>query len=484
MWNEVETQMWTSRVLLTALWIAASLSSEAQAPAVGVGDSEAYASVLVAAAVDATRVLASAGDPIFSDPKRAAVQLLPPVPLTVAVLFPTARSFPAFLKTTQQSPQSICQSVPHVLGDPPNLIVCNVEMLRTLDVLTRVSHEDRTSPLQANDWSLIQTLGRAATDPTGVVKECRAAVTDSHMRSHLTYVLAILLAHESWHLQHGMAKHFDAATTVSAAMRRRVLCRHYQEFGRSGITLGFENPPTPIEQEGTTEDPMLQGFFRDTRQTWIEELQADEYSAMVMAKMISYIKRAGSSAETLDHAVNEITQSFEHIMQLLWFGRLRPFAMKHCAGYAGQNFFLSKCLCNDRKLYDEAADLFSPTHPPIILRMFTGAVRFAGQVRADDGIDVTSNRNHDMMRALASIITLRALLDVPHKLAATGCALLAPKNYVSITMILPDRAGFIGPDSSDTYPGYPADEASFLMNCNNQARKPAPAGKRQRKAPR
>jgi hypothetical protein len=444
-------------------------SPSAIAPTDAPASESPYYRMLLMATVDATRILAAAKDPLFSDAERVAVQMLPHAPLSVAVLFPTDRIFPTYRNLLNSTPGSPCLAAPFSSRGAPKIIVCNPDAIRTLDVLIRLAHGEAPDVPFRNDWELMQTLDRASRDPGGVVRQhpLLPQVSEAHIQGHLMFVMTILLAHESWHLRHGASLSFAAELSDTAVpeLRNKLFCRNWQEFGRGGLTLGFDETPVPLTQEGTTDDPALRKLFARTRSIWLDELAADEYSADVLKSLICFLAEAGTSPNSLDDLVSQITQSFEQIMMVMWFRALQPFASKNCADFAGQDFFLSRCLCNNRHLYDEVGALFAATHPPIILRMFRAAMRFAVGVMEEDGIDLLSDRNSYVKMTRESLAVLKAMLDVPMKLTVTGCHLLENPNILAIINILPDRAGFSGPNASNTYPGYPADESQFALNC-------------------
>jgi hypothetical protein len=437
-------------------------------------DADAYLQYVAPASTDAARILSGLGDPIFSGKDGVALQILPEKPVSVAVLFPTSKRFTDHLKTLRSAGHSLCQVLPQGLSaNAPRAILCDPDVLRKLDILIRLSHQHEYISLLKNDWAIMDLLDRIDKDPTAVLTEADPQVSGEHMEEHLTLILTFLLAHESWHLQHPGGTRFDTSgltPDLANELSTKFVCRNYEEFSRRGIGLGIlqKSPSIPLSQEGTTDDPTTRSYFAQTRAVWKDEVAADEYGGEIMARFIRYIKEKGAVPKSeLEDTSSEIIQKFGNIMLASWFSTLQPFAVKHCSDFAGQDFYLTRCMCGDKGIYTQVLQLFGSTHPPIVLRMYTAATRFAQEVKQNPGIELTSDTNPNIAIARGWLILLDGLLDVPLKLSLADCwqlsKVVTPGG--NIVQVLPDFAGFVGPAASSKYPGYPADESAFMAQC-------------------
>jgi hypothetical protein len=436
-------------------------------------DAQAYLRLLGPASKFAARILAGLGNPVFVPDKPVALQALTPQPVSVTVLFPTEKQFPQYLPLLRSSTHSFCQIIPPTPPDNiKNLLVCDPDTLRQLDILIRISHSPAyVNQQMKNDWTYMRLLRRIQTEPDKVLSEAKPTVSDEHMQEHMSFILVFLLAHETWHLTHGAGTNFESDAdrvqpSSDTELTDKLLCRNYEAFPRQGLSLFAVDHPTPLAEEGTTEDPSFRNTLKTTRQIWQEEEDADHFGAETMVKLVAFIKDKDGTAD-IDHLSSEIIQNFGNMMLQIWFSKMQPFAQDHCAKFANQDFYLTRCMCQDKSIYGQVINLFGATHPPIVLRMHTAAFYFASQLRQNIGIDLTKSTEPDALVALLWLQVIDGLSDVPLKLSMAAC-MNFPKVVVehgNIVQVLPDLAGFVGPDASTQHPGYPSDEAKFIEKC-------------------
>jgi hypothetical protein len=462
-------------LLLFAAGAAAQASARSQAPEDAyayLNTADAYVPFLLRAADPAVRFLAGLHDPIFAGKGGIALQILPQDPASVAVLFPTPSVFPDYLKLLRES-GSLCKIMPVLPSHGGQRIVaCDPDALRRLDIYIRVSHDHQFIASIKNDWSMMRLLKRIERDPAGILREAGHKVIEEHMRQHMAFILVFLLSHESWHLAHQSAAAFeDVAATAPGAITdlpQKIACRNYEEFVRQGITLDIDkHPPIKIEEEETTADPTVRPQFSEKRGAWSDELEADAQAGTAMADLVRYLKEHNTLEQTdLEDVVSEIIQEFGQIMVIIWYPRLDEFASSNCREHAGEDFFLTRCLCEDSSRYDKIAQLFSAAHPPIILRMLRAAAGFAYELHKKvPSIDL-GGKNPELFVARSWTRVLQGLVDSPFKISSVECNIrptLGPDGY--ITEVLPELAGLLGPHPSERYPGYPADEAALIDQC-------------------
>jgi hypothetical protein len=441
-------------------------------------DTQSYLRLLGPASEFAAQILAGLGNPVITPDKTVALQAITTQPVSATVLFPTAKQFPQYLPLLRSSTHSFCQIVPPA---PPenvkNLIICDPDTLRQLDILIRVAHSPAYPDEMKNDWTYMGLLHRIQTEPAKVLAEAKPSVTDEHMQEHMSFILVFLLAHETWHLTHGAGTQFNSESDPvqspkTTEFNQKLMCRNYEAFPREGLSLFVNDHPTPLAEEGTTEDPSFRASLKQTRQIWQEEEDADHFGADTLSKLVAFIKEKAPTTD-LVHMSSEIIQNFGNMMLDIWLSKMQPFAYGHCGGFSDQDFYLTRCMCQDKTIYNQATNLFGPTHPPIVLRMHTAAFYFAAQVKKNAGVDLLHPKEPDAFVALRWLEVIDGLSDVPLKLSMASCLDL-PKQLTeggNIIQVLPDLAGFVGAQSSTQHPGYPADESKFMQAC--LATKPA-----------
>ncbi len=440
-------------------------------------DGNSYLHVLLPATELAARILAGVGNPIFKSDKIIMIQALVARPAAVRILFPTTRYFPEYLPLLKQSTHSFCRIVPPT---PPanwdNLIICDPEALRKLDILIRLAHSSQfMKGAMENDWTYMDMIGHVESSPVKLLLVAHPSVADEHMVDHMSYILAFLLAHESWHLTHGAGTNFDSEEDMSALpepeWNTKLMCRNYESFGREGLSvfsgeLVTPAPPVPLDEEGTTEDPALRQRVLATRHVWQEEQDADKFGGETLTEFVGLLK-GRTKDEEITFLASEIIQNFGNMALFSWFSRLQPFAQSHCATSANKDFFLTRCMCDDKMIYSQAISLFGSTHPPIILRMRTAAVSFSSEFKKKIGIDLTTSELPNADVARHWLVVIDTFSAVPLKMSFANCWSLTDKVVAggNIVQILPDLAGFDPTKVNLQYPGYPKDEAQLMREC-------------------
>jgi hypothetical protein len=439
-------------------------------------DANAYLKFLVPAAINAATIVAASGDSIFT--QGVTIQSAAPKPAAVAVLFVGEASYPERMRATAR--HSPCQVLPQSKDSNLNskyAIACNPDFLRKLDILIRVSHATAYINAQMrNDWTLMQLIKRIESEPGQVMAEAKPNVDDDHMSEHMSFLLAFLLGHESWHLQQHTSSTFAEARTVLATdpesdLDSRIMCRNYQEFARQGVQLDIMKAnPVPLKEEGTTRFSDDRKYFDETRAIWGEELDADRYGAGIIANSIIKLRSKVKVAEPdLRRVYLETMENFALLMFVLWQGQLQPFAEENCMEKAGRDFYLTLCMCQRKELYNRAVRVFGATHPPIVLRMHLAAKEFTEKLTSDKDIKpVFTGTSRDLEAARTWIYVMGAMMDAPLKLAWPACykeVMSVVADDGQLVQILPDLAGVLGPKASRVYPGYPVDEGALRSQC-------------------
>ena len=436
---------------------------------------ESYLKFIVPSTIDAVHILSELGDPIFSSKEGVSIQSLQDNTATLSILFTSVDSYPENMR--QMFRYSYCQIIP--LAKKPeskikHAISCNLENLRNFDTLIRLTHAvEFINKNMRNDWAFMKLLSRIEREPAKVLAEAKPNVEDDHISEHLSYLLVFLLAHESWHLQHTTTSSFaDSANSEfensSSDLLSKITCRNYDEFARRGKKFEMALDLIPLSEEGVTNDPTELKYFVTTRAIWQQEIEADKYAASVMARLILTLRERGLAEQYVQRAFSETLQHFGILALSLWHSRLRPFAERYCSKYAGEDFYLTRCMCKEKKKYSEVLSLFGATHPPIVLRMYSAANELIHKLGIDKDVNkVFPGRSPDLVTAVNWFKIIDAITDVPLKLSMPEC-LRMPDVVASggnIVQIFPDLAGIVGDKGSANYPGYPADEGSFMSNC-------------------
>lgn len=323
-------------------------------------DTDSYLKSLIPAAVDAAKVLAAVGDPIFA--KGAAIQMQPPQPVEVLVLFVTEAGYPANMRAAAH--YSPCQTL--AVSKDANVrakyvIACNPDFLRKLEILIRVAHAtEYFNAAIKNDWMVMQLIKGIEIDPSAVMRDARPEIAESHIQEHMSTLLVFLLGHESWHLQHHTTSQFAEASDLlgvdlESDLESRIVCRNYDEFIRQGIQFFGQDKATPLRLEPTTQNSDDRKYFEETRATWTEEIDADRYGSEMVARMIrKMIQMVKTPDAEIGQAYLETMENFALLMLEVWQGQMRPFAEENCADKAGQDYYLTLCMCKHKDLYRRA----------------------------------------------------------------------------------------------------------------------------------
>lgn len=438
-------------------------------------NAETYLPFLVDAAVNAVNIVASQSDSIFASPEGVAVQTSTEKTVAVSVFFVPEESYPGHVRGTAS--HSLCQVTPVAEGagiKTRHLIICNLDTLRRFDILVRLAHATAFFNARLrNDWAFMQLLKEIESHPDQVMAAASSDVQDDHMNEHMSFLLAFVLAHESWHLKRGSVSHFEhmddaELPTTESDLPSRVVCRNYHEFARRGKQFEIALSLIPLSEEGTTEDPTERRYFSNTRSIWQEELEADEYAANLLASVVLRLRQENRGEHNVQRVFSETLQHFGLLALMLWHSRLEPFVEEHCVKNAGQDFYLTRCMCTDRDRYKEVVQLFGATHPPIVLRMYAAARSFFHRLGIDRDVNaVFPGHSPELVAAVNWFNIIDALTDAPLKLALPVC--LGVPDYVAdagrVVQVIPDLAGFFGGGGSKSYPGYPADESVFFSEC-------------------
>jgi hypothetical protein len=435
--------------------------------------SEEYVNHLVKTAKGAIRMLIATHDPIFGDEAGVALQTLATQRVAATVLFPTKSSFAEYLPSLRTG-HNLCRTVHrNTPASMQPIIICDPEEIRQLDILMRVGHSPLLLTYTANDWKLMDLLERIQRDPEGLLKESQPQLIEGHAEDHLTFLLVFLLAHESWHLAHQASASFAPSPMIAGVqdddLLTKTACRNYEEFLRQGIKLDFgDDPAKSRDDEPNLENKHQQKAFESSRAVWKDELAADMNAASTLVRLVHFSRQTAHLKQPdVEQVASEMVQTFGYIIMVSWYSQQIAFAHQNCQTYANQDFFLSRCLCSDIKLYSQIRPWFSSSHPPMILRMYVAAMQFLVQIKNEGDVDATTTKNPQLLVAVKWLMMMHALLDVPLKLSVAECTLvplLGATGGSSIAQILPDFAGF-GSKGSTKYFGYPADEPAFLKSC-------------------
>ena len=124
-----------------------------------------------------------------------------------------------------------------------------------------------------------------------------------------------------------------------------------------------------------------------------------------------------------------------------------------------KDYFLTRCMCNDRKRFKDAEVLFSDTHPVLYLRIAS----IVKKVFGPEGISVSELSEPGQERLFARMTMLEHLTETPSKIALGACLLRnitafdATKNLI---MDYPAIEGFFTEQGSQ-YSGVPPQEILF-----------------------
>ncbi len=437
---------------------------------------ESYIKFIVPAAINAARILAGLGDPIFASPEGVAVQTLTEKPVAVSVFFASEAAYPEHMR--HGAHHSLCQVLPvseKATIKSKYIISCNHETLRKFDILCRAAHS--SSYIKArmkNDWAFMQLLKDIETHPANVMSEASPDVDNNHMNLHMSFFLVYLLAHESWHIRNQSAYSFHDAPgagplLLDSDLASRIVCRNYREFARRGKQFEIALSLIPLSEEGTTKDPTERKYFETTRSIWKEELEADKYAAGLLARLILMLRKQGIPENGVQRIFSQTLQHFGLLSLMLWHSRIQPFAEKTCEQNAWQDYFLTRCMCVRKDRYVKTVQLFGATHPPIVLRMYAAAKEYLKKLGIDKDVSVAfPGHTRHLVAAVNWFRIIDVLTDVPLKLSMPVC--LGTLDYIAdsgrLAQVIPDLAGFFGTDRSTVYPGYPADEGALMSECH------------------
>ncbi|HXC62347.1 MAG TPA: hypothetical protein VNV63_06700, partial [Nitrospiria bacterium] len=391
-------------------------------------------------------------------------------PVSVTVLFPTAKQFPQYLPLIKASQHSFCQVVPPA---PPenihNLIVCDPDTLRQLDILTRVAYSPSyLDEKMKNDWAFMGFLMTLQTEPLKVIDEIKSTVSDEQLEKNMSLILVFLLAHETWHLTHGKGTHFDSDSgeddPSDTELNEKLMCRNYESFLRQGFSI-YDDRPVALADEGTTDDPAFRQTLKATREIWQEEEDADRFGADTLAKLIYSVSKNGGEDEVY-HSSNAIIEDLALMMLQTWFSKMASFAPAHCGAFANQDFYLTLCTCQNKSIYQQVISVFGSTHPPIVLRMYTAAASFLSSLKTNLGIDLVKSKNAAAGPGLYWLLLINGLSDVPLKLSWVQCSdfqRIRSQVTGSIAQELPDLARFRMSGLNRKNPGYPTEDEEVVL---------------------
>jgi tetratricopeptide (TPR) repeat protein len=440
-------------------------------------DAASYLHLLAPAASKAANIIANQGNPIIVAGKPIALQVLTTSqPVSLTVLFPTAADFPQYLPILKSSAHSFCQVIPPVApSDTHNLVICDPDTLRQLDILIRAAYSPSYLDQQmTNDWTFMRFLARLQTEPAKVIEEVKSTVSDEQVEEDMSLLLAFLLAHETWHLTHGKGTQFDSGVSQEAPsdteLNEKLMCRNYQAFLRNGFKLseGDITWPVALSDEGTTDEPSFRQTFKITRDIWQEEEDADRFAAETLEKYVYSLHKNGHEDEVY-RVSSRVLQGFALMMLDTWYSKIAPFATAHCGAFANQDFYLMRCTCQNKSIYRDVVNLFGSTHPPIVLRMYTAAASYLSSLKTNVGIDLTTSQNPMAGSALYWLALINGLSDVPLKLSWVQCSdfkKVRDQVEQSIGQEVPDLARFRMSRLNRKNPGYPTEDEEILLTAS------------------
>jgi tetratricopeptide (TPR) repeat protein len=439
-------------------------------------DANSYLRLLVPAARSAAGILANQRNPVFTTDKAIALQTLTTnQPVSVTVLFPTPAQFPQYLSPLKSTMHSFCQVVPPVAPESMhNLIICDPDTLRQLDILIRVAYSPSYLDEQMkNDWTFMHFLTQLQTEPLKVIEDVKSTVSDEQVEKDMSLILVFLLAHETWHLTHGKGTQFDSDAGPDQApdteLNEKLMCRNYESFLRQGFSIYQDDRPVALAEEGTTDDPAFRQTLKVTRDIWQEEEDADRFAADTLAKFVYSVSKNGDADEVY-RSSNKVIQDFALMMMQIWFSKLESFAPAHCGAFANRDFYLTECTCQNKSIYRQVINLFGSTHPPIVLRIYTATASFLSSLKANVGVDLTTSKKPVAGVTLFWLALINGLSDVPLKLSWVQCSdfqKMRAQIQGSIGQELPDLARFRMSGLNRKNPGYPTEEeeAVIVGNC-------------------
>ena len=271
---------------------------------------------------------------------------------------------------------------------------------------------------------------------------------DAHITDHMAMALLFVLAHEVGHLlaDTGPGALDDTAIADTVGYRTAILrlCRHSDQFMRSGFSLDLIDAATG-DRSFVEKFRAQDGLATLVDQKFRDELAADAFGNDLVLKYFAQISKQDVGTAELQQYW--FLQNLEALATYFWHKSYFEFTDLTCGAIVRTSGELSACLGLKPENFVAAADVFGRYHRNIFLRTIETFAGFLGErisfyefkvrervviIGADDPAFAALSsqakaRAVRVMSGLQQYFLLQELVDTPLKLAFVGCELARAK---------------------------------------------------------